>query len=134
MTFTARSQAVRSESDVIVALSKLREDALGLGFSNHDVTRVVTAASELAHNILKYAGTGDISFSKLVDGGKLGVKCVARDKGPGIADLKLALADNYSSSGTLGMGLPGVKRLVDDFEVSSQVGVGTTVAFKVWKS
>ncbi len=134
MTFTTRSQAVRSESDVIIALSKLREDALGLGFSDYDVTRVVTAASELTCNILKYAGTGNISYSKLVDGGKLGVECVARDKGPGIADLELALVDNYSSSGTLGLGLPGVKRLVDDFEVNSGVGVGTTVAFKVWKS
>ena len=134
MTFTTRSQAVRSESDAVVALSKLREDALELEFGDYDVTRVMTAASELMHNILKYARAGDISYSKLVDGGRLGVEFVARDKGPGIADLELALVDNYSSSGTLGLGLPGVKRLVDDFEVDSGVGVGTTVAFKVWKS
>ena len=134
MTFATRRQNIRTEVDVVVALSKLREDALELGFSGYDVTRVVTAASELARNILKYAGTGNISYSKLVDGAKLGVEFVARDNGPGIADVDQALVDNYSSSDTLGLGLPGVKRLVDEFEVNSEVGVGTTVAFKVWKS
>ncbi len=134
MTFTARRQVVRSKLDVIVALSKLREDALELGFSDYDVTRVVTAASELAGNILKYAGSGTINYSKLVDGAKRGVEVVASDTGPGIADVDQALEDNFSSSGTLGMGLPGVKRMVDEFEVCSEVGAGTTVAFKVWKS
>ncbi len=134
MTFTARRQVVRTEVDVVVALSKLRKDALELGFSGYDVTRVVTAASELARNILKYAGTGQISYSKLVNGAKLGLEVVARDNGPGIADVDQALTDNYSSSGTLGLGLPGVKRMVDEFEVSSDVGTGTTVTFKVWKS
>ncbi len=134
MTFRVRHQAVRTESDIVAALSQLREDALGLGFSVHDVTRVVTAASELARNILKYAGTGHISHSQLVDGAKRGVEVVARDEGPGIADVDQALADNFSTSGTLGLGLPGVKRLVDEFDLNSEVGVGTTVAFKVWKS
>ncbi len=129
-----RKQAIRTENDIIFILSKLQSDTLELGFSNYEVTRMITAASELARNILKYAGTGDVSYSKLIDGAKLGVEFVARDKGPGIADVELALTDNYSSSGTLGMGLPGVKRLVDDFEMNSEVGVGTTVAFKVWKS
>ena len=134
MTFTARGQAVRTEADIVVALSKLRGDALGLGFSDYEVTKVVTAASELARNILKYAGTGEISYSKLVDGARLGLEVVARDDGPGIADVDQAVAEGYSSSGTLGLGLPGVKRMVDEFEVCSEVGVGTTVAFKVWKS
>ncbi len=129
-----RSQTIRTESDSILALSKLRADVLEFGFNNHDITRVITAASELVSNILKYAGAGDISYSKLVDGAKLGVEFVARDKGPGIAEVELALTDSYSSSGTLGLGLPGIKRLVDDFEVNTEVGVGTTVAFKVWKS
>ena len=134
MTFAARSQTVRSESDIVFALSKLREDAGALGFDDYDLSRTVTAASELAHNILKYAGSGEISYSELVDGTKHGVKLVASDEGPGIADLKQALVDSYSSSGTLGLGLAGVKRLVDDFDVVSQVGIGTTVAFKVWGS
>ena len=134
MTFTARRQAVRSEADIVVALSKLRGDVLGLGFNRYDVTRVVTAASELARNILKYAETGHISHSKLVDGARLGLEVVARDNGPGIANLDQAMADNYSSSGTLGLGLPGVKRMVDEFEMDSDVGAGTTVTFKVWSS
>ena len=112
----------------------MRVDLSEFGFSTHDVTRIITAASELVRNILKYAGTGDVSYSKLVDGAKLGVEFVAHDMGPGIANVELALADSYSSSGTLGLGLPGVKRLVDEFELNSEVGVGTTVTFKVWKS
>ena len=134
MTLPARRQAIRTEADIVVALSRLREDVLELGFNRYDVNRVVTAASELVRNILKYAGTGQISHSKLVDGAKLGVEVIARDEGPGIADVDRAMADHYSSSGTLGLGLPGVKRMVDEFEVSSDVGAGTTVAFKVWKS
>ena len=134
MTFTVRRKAVRSESDIVVALSRLREDALALGFNRYDTTRVVTAASELAQNILKYAGSGDIRCSALVDGAKRGVEVVAHDDGPGITDVEQALTDKYSSTGTLGLGLPGVKRLADEFEVCSEVGVGTTVAFKVWKS
>ncbi len=130
----ARSQIIQTESDSILALSKLRADTLGLGFSDHDATRVITAASELVQNILTYAGTGDISYSKLVDGEKLGMEFVARDKCPVIADEELSFTDNYSSSGTLGLGRPGVKRLVDDYEVNTEVGVGTTVTFKVWKS
>ena len=129
-----RSQSIQTESDSILALSKLRADALEFGFNNHDATRVITAASELMGNIIKYAGAGEISYSKLVDGAKVGMEFVARDKGPGIAEVELALTDNYSSSGTLGLGLPGIKRLVDDFEVNTEVGVGTTVTFKVWKS
>ena len=134
MTFTARRQTIRTEADIVVALSRLRGDVLELGFSGYGVTRVVTAASELARNILKYAGAGHIAHSKLVDGAKLGVEVVARDEGPGIADVDQAMADHYSSSGTLGLGLPGVKRMVDEFEVSSDVGAGTTVTFKVWVS
>ncbi len=134
MTVKARRRAIRTETDVVVALSRLREDVLELGFSGYNVTRVITATSELARNILKYAGAGYIGHSKLVDGAKLGVEVVAHDEGPGIEDVDRAMADHYSSSGTLGLGLPGVKRLVDEFEVSSAVGAGTTVTFKVWKS
>ena len=129
-----RSQTIRTDDDSILALSKLRADLFEFGFSDYDVTRVVTAASELVRNILKYAVAGDVSHLKLVDGVKLGIEFVAHDNGPGIDDIELAMADHYSSSGTLGLGLPGVKRLVDGFEIKSKVGVGTTVRFKVWKS
>ncbi len=134
MTFTDRFQSIRSESDVTVGLSKLRTDMMVIGLSNYDVTRVVTAASELAHNILKYADRGYLRYSKQIDGIRVGVEVIAHDNGPGIDDLEMALTDNYSSSGTLGLGLPGVRRLVDEFDVISEVGVGTIVKIKVWKS
>ena len=94
-----RNQAIRTESDMVFALSKLRADTLGLGFSDHDVSRVITAASELVRNILKYAGSGSIKYSNLAEGEKLGVELIAHDNGPGIADVELALTDSYSSSG-----------------------------------
>ena len=134
MTRTARSMTVRSEDDIIVILSKLRSEVLKLGLNDFDTSRIITAASELARNILKYAGTGKISFSMLEDSVKPGVEFVASDTGPGIADVDQAMSDSFSSSGTLGLGLPGVKRLVDEFNLNSEVGVGTTVVFKVWKS
>ena len=134
MTRTVRSTTVRTEGDIIVILSKLRSKALELELGDYDTSRIVTAASELAHNILKYAGTGNVSFSLLDDGAKPGVEFIASDRGPGIADVDQAMADKFSTSGTLGLGLPGVKRLVDEFDLNSEVGVGTTVAFKVWKS
>lgn len=134
MTRTARSMTVRSEDDIIVILSKLRSEVLKLGLNDFDTSRIITAASELARNILKYAGTGKVSFSMLEDSVKPGVEFVASDTGPGIADVDQAMSDSFSSSGTLGLGLPGVKRLVDEFNLNSEVGVGTTVVFKVWKS
>jgi len=133
-TLMVRSYPIRTENDCIVALSKLRAVALEFGLNNYDATRLVTAASELVRNILKYAGTGDVSYSRLVDGAKLGVEVIAHDNGPGIADVELAMAENYSSSGTLGLGLPGVRRLVDDCDMKSEVDAGTTLAFKVWKT
>jgi serine/threonine-protein kinase RsbT len=128
-----RGQAVRTEIDITVALSLLRTDAVALEFGEYDIARVLTAASELGHNILKYAGSGDISYSRSVDGTKLGLALVARDNGPGIADVDQAMTDEYNSSGTLGLGLPGIKRMVDEFELASEAGVGTTVTIKVWK-
>jgi serine/threonine-protein kinase RsbT len=134
MTFTDRSQSIRSEFDITVGLSKLRTDMMAIGLSNYEVTRVATAASELAHNILKYAGSGYLRYSEQIDGTREGVEVIAHDNGPGIDDLEMALTDNYSSSGTLGLGLPGVRRLVDEFDVNSEVGAGTTVKIKIWKS
>jgi len=134
MTFAERRQSIRTESNATVGLSKLRSDVAATGFSDYDVTRILTATSELTRNILKYAGSGELRYAGLIDGTREGVEIIVEDSGPGIEDLEQALADNYSSSGTLGLGLPGVRRLVDDFDMSSEVGVGTTVKFKVWKS
>lgn len=128
-----KKQGIRSETDVVVILSKLRSDAIEMGFDDLEVSRLVTAASELVRNILKYAGTGHAFYTRLDDGSRTGLEFVASDRGPGIPDLEEAMTDNFSSSGTLGMGLPSVKRMVDEFSIQSEVGVGTTVSFKVWK-
>ena len=134
MRLSAWSMKVRTHDDIIIILSKLRIKALKLGLNAYDTSRVITAASELAHNILKYAGNGTISFSILEEGTKLGVELVASDSGPGIPNVEQAMTDHFSTSGTLGLGLPGVKRLVDEFDLNSEDGVGTTVTFKVWKT
>ena len=95
-------------------------------------SRVTTATSELARNIVKYAGSGQFSVNRIEDGERTGVQIVARDRGPGIADVPAALRDHYSTGGTLGLGLPGVKRLMDELEVDSKPGKGTTVTATLW--
>lgn len=106
-------------------------------FSSYDLTeqfkvKVNTVLSELAYNQIKYAGKGSIETIFFKDAGKLGIRIKAADKGPGILDINLALKDNYSTSGTLGLGLPGIKRLVDEFEITSVVNHGTTVMVIIW--
>ena len=94
---------------------------------------VVTAVSELARNALLYAEAGDITVSLVQQDDKHGVSIVAKDNGPGIADIPQALQDGFSTAGRLGLGLPGVKRLMDDFEICSAPGMGTTVIARKWK-
>ena len=94
---------------------------------------VTTAVSELARNILKYAGTGSISMSVVRDSRREGVEVVARDRGPGIADVEQALTDHFSSGGTLGLGLPGIKRMMDEFEIDSSASEGTRVTIRKWR-
>jgi len=119
-------------SDVVTARQKGRELAAAVGFSGTDQTLIATAISELARNIVSYAGTGHVELSKIVERGKRGVLVVARDEGPGIANLELAMRDGYSTGKSLGVGLPGARRLVDEFELVSTVGSGTTVTLKKW--
>lgn len=106
-------------------------------FNSYNLTKqfrmkVNTVLSELAYNQLKYAKKGSIETSFFKEAAQLGIKIKASDKGPGIPDIGLALKDNYSSSGTLGLGLPGVKRLVDEFEINSVVNEGTTLVVIMW--
>ena len=125
--------SVGSDQDVVAARQKGRAMAMGLGFSSADSTLLATAISELARNIVSYAGRGEILLRATHNSDKPGVIVVARDEGPGIASVEQAMRDGYSTSGSLGMGLPGVRRLVDDFEIVSQVGRGTTVTVRKWK-
>lgn len=124
---------IHTDKDIVAARQKGRTLALSLGFSEIDSTLVATAISELARNIVTYAKRGEIQIQ--ADGNSKGpcIVVIAKDKGAGISNIKLALQDGFSTSGSLGLGLPGVKRLVDEFEIVSNVGKGTIVKFKKWK-
>ena len=123
---------IRADGDIVVARQKGRVLASGLGFSSSDLTLIATAISELARNILQYAGMGEIVVFHVVGAPRPGLVIIARDKGPGITDLRKAFQEGYSTSGGLGLGLPGVRRLMDEFEVASEMGQGTTVTAKKW--
>jgi serine/threonine-protein kinase RsbT len=124
---------VTADVDVVNARQKGRELAAQAGFSSGDQTVIAAAISEIARNILNYAKRGEVLLSVETNGDKQGVVIVARDQGPGIPDVDRALEDGYSTSGGLGLGLPGARRLMDDFNVSSKVGQGTTVTMKKWR-
>ena len=123
---------IAGDLDVVTARQKGREIAAAHGFSGTDQTLIATAISEVARNIVSYAGQGEIALSAIVDGGRRGVLVVARDAGPGIPDVALAMRDGFSTGKSLGLGLPGAKRLMDDFELASKPGVGTTVTMRKW--
>lgn len=125
---------IATDQDVVAARQRGRAMALGLGFSASDSTLLATAISELARNIVSYAGQGEILLRAVQNSGRPGVSVVARDDGPGIVSIEQALRDGYSTSGSLGLGLPGVRRLVDEFEITSEVGRGTTVTIRKWRS
>lgn len=127
------SVPIRSEADLVTARLRGREIASALNFSSSELTLIATAISEVTRNILSYAGVGELDLHLVRQGRKVGVSIVARDRGPGIADLFSAMQDGYSTSGGLGLGLPGSKRLMDEFEVASEVGKGTTVRMTKWK-
>jgi serine/threonine-protein kinase RsbT len=124
---------INSDQDIVVARQKGRSLAIALGFSSGDATLVATAISELARNIVSYAKTGDIVLKVIHGSANSGIQVVARDNGPGIPDVQQALRDGFSTSGSLGLGLPGVMRLVDEFHIASVESQGTTVSIKKWK-
>src|SRR5688572_19178857 len=124
---------VESDQDIVAARQMGRTLAARLGFSSSDATMVATAISELARNIVLYAIRGEICFRLESHGDNPVLVITACDEGEGIADVRQALQDGYSTSGRLGVGLPGVKRLMDEFEISSTVGKGTVVSVKKWR-
>ena len=125
--------AVAADIDVVSARRQGRILAEQLGFSASEATLVATAISELARNIVLYAGVGEIEIGRIDGGSRSGVAIVARDQGPGIVDIKLAINQGYSTSGGLGLGLPGVRRIMDEFEIDSEPGMGTTVRVVKWQ-
>jgi serine/threonine-protein kinase RsbT len=125
--------AINSDQDIVLARQKGRALAVEFGFAAGDATLIATAISELARNIVSYARKGQITL-KIVNGAdRQGLSIVASDNGPGIRDVRQAMRDGFSTSGSLGMGLPGVRRIMDEFEITSQLGRGTTVAVRKWK-
>lgn len=124
---------INTDTDVVAARQKGRELAIVLGFVSTDSTLLATAISELARNIIRYAKKGEILIASVQSGDRVGITVVARDNGPGIANISLAMQDGFSTSGGLGLGLPGVKRLMDEFHLVSDVNKGTTVTIKKWK-
>ena len=126
--------SIRANSDILEARRQGRELAASLGFSSIDCTLIATAISELSRNIVLYAGSGEIRLREERLLGTAGIMITAVDQGPGIRDVRSALQDGYSTSRGLGLGLPGVKRIMDEFEVISKPRQGTTVTVKKWKS
>jgi|SRR5579859_1642418 len=124
--------AIDRETDVVLARQKGREIAAGCGFSSTEQTLIATAISEIARNIVVYAKTGEVLLQAIEELGRKGIVVVARDEGPGIEDIDLALRDGYSTTKSLGLGLPGAKRLMDEFQLESARGKGTTVTMKKW--
>ena len=124
--------AIASDADVLTARQRGRELAAECGFGSGDQTVIMAAISEIARNILNYAKRGEVTLSIHLDGERSGLMVVARDQGPGIADVARAMQDGFSTSGGLGLGLPGARRLMDEFDIVSGPGTGTTVTMRKW--
>jgi serine/threonine-protein kinase RsbT len=124
---------IAADVDVVQARQAGRELAAEIGFSAGDQTVIAAAISEIARNILMYAKRGEVRFTKVLDGTRQGLIVVAEDDGPGIRDVSRALQDGYSTSGGLGLGMPGARRLMDEFEVVSALGQGTRITMRKWK-
>lgn len=126
---------IASEPDLLRVRTVLRQHAVAAGFGLVDQTKLVTAGSELARNILRYAAgaPADLRVEAVEGAGTTGLRAVFSDEGPGIADLDAALGDGYSTGGSLGLGLPGARRLVDEFDVATGPGRGTRVTITKWK-
>lgn len=123
---------IAGESDIIIVRQFVRDRARDLGFGITDVTRIVTAASELTRNIYLYAGTGVLTWRELRQRSRVGIELIFADRGPGISNIDEAMEVGFSTKGLLGLGLPGVKKLMDEMEIKSEVGKGTTVVVRKW--
>ena len=132
-TTTSGELPLRNEHDIVLARQSVRRMSQEQGFSLVDQTKFVTAASELARNALIYGGGGVLKWQVLLEGGKRGLRLTFEDQGPGIPNVELAMTDGWTSGSGLGLGLTGARRLVNEFELDSTVGVGTRVSITQWK-
>lgn len=126
------SITIQKEQDVVLFRNRVKEAAQKIKMGLVNQTKLITAASELVRNMLRYAGGGDITIEVISKGRENGIRLVFADKGPGISDVKLAMKDGYSTGRSLGLGLPGAKRLVSEFAISSEVNKGTVVTIIKW--
>lgn len=124
---------ISGEHDIVAARNLVRQTAISAGFGFTDVTRIVTAASELVRNAFRYAGGGVMRWRELDANGQVGIELIVEDQGPGIPDVARAMQAGYTTSGGLGQGLPGAKRLMDEMEIKSQLGKGTEVTIRKWR-
>ncbi len=128
-----KAAVIRSDLDIVIARTLARDVAKVLGFGAIDQARIATAVSELARNIFLYAGTGSVTVREVDQNGRRGIEIVCEDQGPGIPDMDLAMTDGYTSSRGMGMGLPGARRLMDEFDVRTEQGIGTTITCRKWR-
>jgi serine/threonine-protein kinase RsbT len=133
---TARSEqvAVREQHDIVNVRQVVRSWSISLGLGLVDLTKLVTAASEIARNTVEYGGGCTLQIEELRDGLRQGVRLVFEDQGPGIADIDRAMTDGYTTGTGMGLGLGGTKRLVDEFDIASTPGAGTRVSITKWKN
>jgi serine/threonine-protein kinase RsbT len=124
---------IASSSDVVMVRQRVRAWAIELNFSLVDQTKIVTAASELGRNTMEHGGGGTLELALLEEGAKRGIRLTFSDQGPGIADIALALKDGYTSGSGMGLGLGGSRRLMQEFHIDSQPGIGTTITTIRWK-
>ena len=124
---------VRQDGDIVLARQAGRALAAEMGFSDVEQTVIATAISEIARNVVEHAGWGEMHLSAIVQSGRRGIAIVARDEGPGISDIPRAMQDGFTTGRGLGMGLPGARRLMDEFEITSAPGRGTTVRMIKWR-
>ena len=127
------AMSLAGENDIVMSRQQVRRLTQALKFSLVDQTKMITAASELSRNTVVYGGGGEMRWEVLVQGVRTGLKLEFEDRGPGIADVELALTDGWTSGGGLGMGLSGSRRLVNEFDIRTEVGVGTCVTIVRWK-
>ena len=127
------SVPVQRDVDIVTARQIGRELAVEAGFTGSDLTLIATAISEVARNIMVYAQRGEIRLQMAQRDGRRGIEVVAVDEGPGIPDIERAMQDGFSTGRSLGLGLPGARRLMDEFEIVSEMGKGTTVTMRKWR-
>jgi serine/threonine-protein kinase RsbT len=125
---------IQKEQDVVPFRNRVKEYATRIGMGLVNQTKLITAASEIVRNMLRYAGGGETTIEVISKGRENGIRLIFADKGPGIPDIPLAMKDGFTTGKSLGLGLPGTKRLVSEFDIKSIVGTGTTITLIKWKN